>query len=260
MASASRFPTRTTSATARCAGSVPLVRVAALYDVHGNLPALEAVLEDVDRAGANVMVSGGDLVWGPYPSECLELLRERGALFIAGNTERLVLERASELHAWAHDRLTADQRAAAASWPATLELDVDRLGRALFCHASPQSDREPLTAETPDAALAEAVAGTSADIVVCGHTHHQFDRRVGSTRIVNAGSVGMPWEGRPGAFWALIGPEVELRRTDYDVDAATERLRTTGLASIDEYVRISLDPVSRERAIDRFEREARRRP
>jgi putative phosphoesterase len=226
------------------------VRIAALYDIHGNLPAFEATLAEVDRVGVDVLVCGGDVVAGPLPGECLELLRARDALFIRGNADRLVLDRVSPEEAWMDDRLTPEQRAAVRSWPETVRLELEGLGHVLFCHGSPRRDDEVLTASTPHAQVAEALAGVSEEVVVCGHTHHQFDRTIAGRRLVNAGSVGVPYEGRPGAFWALLGPDVAFRRTEYDVSAAAERLRAAGLPGLDAYLVPSLlTPISTQEAI-----------
>ncbi len=104
--------------------------------------------------------------------------------------------------------------------------DVDGLGLTLFCHGSPRSDTEIITTATTDERLRGILGGVEQRTVVGGHTHRQFDRRVDGWRVVNAGSVGMPYEGRPGAYcWALLGPGVELRRTAYDVDRAVVALR-----------------------------------
>ena len=236
------------------------MRVAALYDVHGNLPALEAVLGDVDRLGVDEIVCGGDLVAGPLPSECLALLRERGARFLKGNADRFVLERSGE-DAWAYERLSEAERAEVAAWPPSVELHVDGLGRVLFSHGSPRSDEEILTAATPDDVVAEAVAGAGAEVVVGGHTHQQFDRVVGNVRLVNAGSVGLPYEGRAGAFWALFGPDVELRRSDYDVHRAADALEATGFPRLREHLVPSLlEPIPREEVTAQHERNAGRGP
>jgi putative phosphoesterase len=237
------------------------VRVAALYDIHGNLPALEAVLADIDRLGVAEIVSGGDLVAGPLPSECLALLRDRRARFVKGNADRFVLDRANETDAWAYGRLSAAERAEVAAWPGELALEVDGLGRVLFCHASPRSDEEILTVATPDEVVAAAVGGTGSNVVIAGHTHQQFDRVVGDVRFVNAGSVGLPYEGRAGAFWALLGPDVELRRSEYDVRAAATRLEATGLPGVLDYLGPSLlDPMPRKEVIATHERNAGRGP
>jgi predicted phosphodiesterase len=205
------------------------VRVAALFDVHGNAPAVEAVLADVASEGVDLIVAGGDVLWGPLQSECIALLRGAGASFVSGNCERDVLESRTESAAWCNDRLTPADRGLVATWPPMLELDVDVLGRVLFCHATPRSDEENVTRLTSDDDLAVALVGTDAEVVVGGHTHVQLDRRVpGGGRLVNAGSVGLPCQGEPGAFWAILGPDVELRRTPYDIDRALALLSGSG--------------------------------
>jgi putative phosphoesterase len=189
------------------------VRVAALYDIHGNLPALDAVLAEVD---ADVIVVGGDFVAGPSPAETLERLRSLDAdvRFIRGNADREVYDEAPgmappEMLEYVRQRLSSEQIEFLRSLPLTLSL-----GRVLFCHATPRNDEEIFTRDSPDERWAAALAGVDADVVVCGHTHVQFDRRVGDVRLVNAGSIGMPYEHEPGAYWALLdGTDVELRRT-----------------------------------------------
>jgi predicted phosphodiesterase len=239
---------------------MPTVKhVAVLNDVHGNLPALEAVLAELDDEPVDAVVCGGDVLWGAYQAECIALLRDRGARFLTGNCERSVLLGADDQMAWCGLQLSPDQRAFVGSWPGTVQLDVDGLGRVLLCHGSPRSDEEILTVATPDETAAEAIAGIDADLVVIGHTHHQFDRRVEGTRLVNAGSVGLPYEGRAGAYWALLGPDVELRRTEYDVAAAADRLRASGMPGIDDLLPESLlEPVPRDEVVAHFERQAGR--
>jgi diadenosine tetraphosphatase ApaH/serine/threonine PP2A family protein phosphatase len=144
-----------------------------------------------------------------------------------------------------------------ASWPETVELEVDELGEVLFCHGSPRSDEEIITKLTSDERLAEILDGIPHSVVVCGHTHSQFDRGHGSLRVVNAGAVGMPYEGRPGAYWALLGPDVELRRTGYDYAAAAERIRTTGFPEAHEHVHdLYVDPPTSEETAELFEARA----
>jgi putative phosphoesterase len=191
------------------------VRVAALYDIHGNLPALDAVLAEVD---ADVIIVGGDTVAGPEPAETLERLRSLAAdvRFIRGNADREVYEERQglappEVMDFVRARLSPEQFDFLRSLPLTLSI-----GRVLFCHATPRNDEEILTRISPDERWREALAGVDADVVVCGHTHIQFDRRIGTVRLVNAGSIGMPYEREPGAYWALLdGTEVELQRTEY---------------------------------------------
>ena len=237
------------------------MRVAALYDVHGNLPALEAALEDLDEAGADVILSGGDLLLGPQPSECLELLRARDATFIRGNCDRTVVNGADsddpwvERNEWTAARLSDEQVEFVRSWPEVLRFDVDGLGRALFCHGSPRSDEEIITAITPPKRLDPILDGVLEDLIVCGHTHVQFDRMVGDRRLVNAGSVGLPYEGEAGiAPWALFGPGVELRHARYDVRLAVEALDASGYPDDDGQVRgFLLEPSSAEEATAHFE-------
>jgi len=211
------------------------VRVAALYDVHGNLPALDAVLAEVGTQDVDRIVVGGDVLWGPFQSECIAALRAHDALFVAGNCERDVLAAADTSSAWCRDQLTEGELDFVSRWPMTVELAVEGLGTVVFCHATPRSDIENLTRTSPDADVAKKLADVTADVVVCGHTHVQYDRRVsGGPRVVNAGSVGMPFQGEPGAFWALLDSDVELRRTSYDAEAALVSLASTGFPSAEE--------------------------
>jgi predicted phosphodiesterase len=240
------------------------VRVAALYDVHGNLPALEAVLAEAD---ADAILVGGDAVLGPMPKKTLSLLRERDAIFIRGNCDREVVappETGDELWTqrvrWVHEQLDDEERAFLRSLPHPLALEVDGLGRVLFCHGSPRSDEEILTAITPPKRLDPILDGVQENLVVCGHTHAQFDRLVGDRRLVNAGSVGMAYEGEPGvAAWALLGPTVELRRTSYDVERAAQLVRQTGLPGADEFAEETLlHPPGAEEVTAHFEALAER--
>ena len=215
-------------------------RVAALYDIHSNLPALEAVIAEVRAAAVDVVVIGGDVVPGPMPEETVAfLLRlDLPLRFLRGNGDREVLARMRGIETgtvperfrgvmdWVAGQLPPASEPLLDSWPATLALSIAGLGRVLFCHATPRSDSEVFTRETAASRLTPALAGVEERLLVCGHTHMQFDRTVGSIRIVNAGSVGMPF-GAPGADWLLLGPEIELRHTDYDLDAAAARIRAT---------------------------------
>jgi putative phosphoesterase len=240
------------------------VRVAALYDIHGNLPALEAVVRELADEQVDAVVVGGDVVAGPFPEEVLTLLDslEPDVRFIRGNADReLTAESAAPepWRTWLSDR-TRPLRGRLDSWPEKLTLDVDGLGPTLFCHATPRNDEEIFTDLTPDDVVAEMMTGVSAAVVVVGHTHMQTDRRVGETRVVNAGSVGGPYEGRRGAFWALLGPDVDHRRTDYDVDDLLERVGATDFPEPDSYYRESLlEPSARADVAAFFENAARER-
>jgi putative phosphoesterase len=203
------------------------LRVAALYDVHGNIAALEAVLADEALATADAIVIGGDVAAGGFPAETLERLRGLGerARWVRGNADRELTDPEGglappELLDWVRARLSAEQLAYLHGRATAVELEVDGLGRTLFCHATPRNDTDIFTSITPADRLHDAFAGVDASLVVCGHTHMQFDREIDGIRVVNAGSVGMPYEDEPGAYWALLGPDVDLRRTGYDVESA----------------------------------------
>jgi putative phosphoesterase len=197
------------------------VPVAALYDVHGNLPALEAALAEVPQ-DAEILV-GGDVAAGPYPSETLERLRSLGdrVHWIRGNADRELTPgeeglAPGEVIEWVRSRLSPEQLSFLHGLPERLELDVDGLGRVLFCHATPMNDVDVFLERTPEAAIRPSFAPFEADVFVCGHTHMQFVREVDGRFLVNAGSVGMAYEDEQGAYWALLGPGIDLRHTPYD--------------------------------------------
>jgi predicted phosphodiesterase len=219
------------------------VRVAALYDVHGNLPAFEAVLADPRLRDVDLIVCGGDLVAGPMPAACFDLLSAYGSRirFVRGNADRNVME-LGETHggAWCAAELGPIRLAAVAAWPPAIELAV--AGGAMFCHATPRSDDEIVTRLTPDEELDAVLAGVASRLVVCGHTHVQVDRLVGARRFVVAGSVGRPYEGTRGAFWALLGDDVELLRTDYDSESAAAAIRATGYPDAEDHAVTLLAP------------------
>jgi putative phosphoesterase len=202
------------------------MNVAALYDVHGNLPALDAVLAVVPDDA--VIVVGGDVAAGPFPSETIERLRALGdrVTWIRGNADRELTPgqeglAPAQVLDWVRARLTPEQIEFLFALPPTIELDVDGIGRVLFCHATPQNDLDIFTSITPEERVAPAFADVDADLVVLGHTHMQFDREIGGIRVVNAGSVGMAYEDAPGAYWALLSDgdgTVELTMTPFDVD------------------------------------------
>ena len=241
------------------------MKVAALYDVHGNLPALEAVMSDPRLADADIVVSGGDLVLGPFPAECLDLLEADGrGRFLTGNGDREAYELDEdgdlvETARWYSDRLGPERLARVERWPSTVELEVPGLGAALFCHATPTSDLPILTAATPEEEVSGELGDVSADVVVCGHTHVQYDRRVGRTRIVNAGSVGMPYEGSPDARWAVLGADgIEHRSTSYDSVAALDALSRTGFPLVVQWLEpVLLGRITAAEATDEFERRRR---
>jgi predicted phosphodiesterase len=236
------------------------VRVAALADVHGNPTALEAVLAEVAREQPDLIVSCGDLTWGALPGETLALLEPWGdrVLFVRGNGERELVERKldSEVAQWEHEEHEGDRlRGYLHRTRAHVVVDVDGLGPTRFCHGSPRSDEECVTVETPAGRVAEFMTGVPEGCVVTAHTHMQYDRRVGETRLVNPGSVGLPYEPEPGyAYWALLGPDVELRRTAYDLDAAIERMRAAGKPKFEQIEELMRTPPSHAEVIEHAER------
>jgi len=254
-------------------------RIAALYDIHGNLPALEAVLQDVREAGVDQIVVGGDVIPGPMPRETLRLLLDLDlpTHYIHGNGELAILAQMAgertrsvtywgtisgarppdnivEIYRWTAAQLQPEFEPVLARWPKTLQLEIDGLGQVLFCHSTPRSETEGFTRLTAEDRLLPLFEPLPAAVIVCGHTHMQFDRKVGRTRVVNAGSVGAPF-GEPGAYWLLLGPDVQLRRTPYDLDKAAERIRGTEYPEAEDFAAQSvLAPPSEEEMLKVFAR------
>jgi predicted phosphodiesterase len=209
--------------------------VAVLSDIHGVLPALAAVLAEPDVRAADRIVLTGDLLAGPQPAETFDLLTGIGdrAVWVRGNADRELVEYArgertdmpDEVSAWAAGQLRPDQLAFLAALPLTATITVAGLGQVLFCHATPADDEAVVVVDSRLDRWAETFAGVPARVttVVCGHTHMPFTRLAHGRLVVNPGSVGMPY-GRAGAHWALLGPGVALRRTEYGPDAACARI------------------------------------
>jgi putative phosphoesterase len=215
------------------------MKVAALYDIHGMPWALEAVLAEVD---ADSIVVGGDFIYGPYPRETLEQVRALDAVVVRGNCER-------EPDEWDRAFLSEEQLAWALALPMTAEVDG-----VVFCHATPTDDLPPTTYRTPDEVVAKNFPGVSGTVVI-GHTHHQFDRRVGDLRVVNAGSVGMPYEGEVAAFWTLlVDGEPQHMRTPIDVERAVRGIQATTWPRGEEFVADNLlRGITREEAVAELE-------
>ena len=234
-------------------------RAAVLSDVHGNAVALEAVLGELEREQPDLVVFCGDLTWGPLPEATLELLAglPHPALYVRGNAERALLERSespTDRERWLLERHSEQALGFLATFAEHVVVDIAGLGAVRFCHGSPRSDEELVTPETPEERVRAMTAGISERVLVTAHTHLQSDRRVAGLRSVNAGSVGMPYEDRPGAFWALLGPDVELRRTDYPVERALERYRSRGDPMTEQMVELLVSPPSRAEVIEHAER------
>lgn len=241
------------------------MQVATIYDLHGNLPALEAVLEDIRLAKVDLLIVGGDIVPGPMPREMVEMLLnlEIPTQFIQGNGEIDALnvikenpiERVPELYRdiviWSAQQI-ADYENVLAGWAKTFSLEIDGIGKILFCHATPRDDNEIFTRLTADERLLPIFENVDADVVVCGHTHLQFDRMIGKVRVVNAGSLGMPF-GKTGADWLLLREKIELRHTDYDLEKAAEKILKTNYPQAKSFVEQSLlNPPSEETILEAF--------
>jgi predicted phosphodiesterase len=222
--------------------------VAAVYDIHGNLPALDAILAELWGDPPDAVVVGGDVAAGPMPRGVLERLRGLPwpVHWLRGNADRAVVmgfdgtippELADhplfEGDAWAATFLDRGDRDFLASLPPLLALEIDGLGDVLFCHATARSDEERVTTATPPARLARILSQAGAGVLVAGHTHRQFDRSAGGRRMINAGSVGRPYEHERGAYWLRLGPDAALIRTPYDTAAADAHFHEIGYPAAD---------------------------
>ena len=196
--------------------------IATLYDIHGNLRALEAVLAEVPD-DATIVVGGDVCFAGPQPAETLERLRALGdrVVWVRGNTERMLTA--------SNSPLTEEQLAFLLALPESQQID-----RVLYVHATPRNDMDVFTVLTPEEDVAFLFEDVDADVVVCGHTHMQFDRTIAGKRVVNSGSVGAPFEEKPGAYWTL---DLAHRFTPYEGAPVPERSRAETLA---EYTRVGL--------------------
>lgn len=222
-------------------------RVVVLADIHGNAPALDAVLAEPDVASADLVVLDGDLADGPFPSETLDRLEALGAraLWLRGNGDRWLAETAAgrfrhpdpatdALLGWAAGRLSDARLARLAALPLAAAIEIAGLGRVAVCHATARSDNEMLLVDSAIAQARAAFAASDAALVVVGHSHMPFDRLFDRRRVVNAGSVGLPY-GHVGASWLSLGPNVVLRRSLYDAEAAAHRVRASGMPGADDF-------------------------
>ena len=233
-----------------------LRRTALVSDVHGNAPALRAVLGELDREAIEQVVCLGDLLYGgPAPVECLELVRTRGWPVVLGNADAFAVDPATaegslepvtpqqlEVAAWLRARLSPEQVAAISAWPLSVEADLGHGHRLLAFHATPGSYHPLLLPTMAEGAFRAALGGVAADICAGGHTHLQFVRRVGASTFVNPGSVGFGYDHEhadegfaldPWASYALITTSdstlrIELRRVAFDASAVAAALREAG--------------------------------
>lgn len=242
----------------------PVERVAVLSDIHANIPALEAVLAEPDVAAADFVVLNGDLTWGPQPQETYELIAALGdrALCVRGNCDRYAAEIGTGVRVadnprqeWIAARHSPEAIEFLADLPFGVVVGIDGLGHVHFCHGSPRSDHELVTPATPSERFARLSAAIDARVLVTGHSHLQFDRAVAGLRSVNPGSVGHPYHsGEPGtAHWALLGPDVRLRTTRYDVSDAVARAHRAAYPDAERYVAALLTPPAPEEIVEEAE-------
>ncbi len=225
------------------------MKIATLYDIHGNLPALEAVLAEIENEQVDAIVVGGDAIAGPMPNEVLDRLQaiQTPVHYIVGNGESEVLrylagepiaaltpagEKGAIVVA---DLLTEENKAFLRGWSFSVKFKSPTFGDILFCHATPDNNTHVFTKQSDPSQIEAVFDGVMADLVVCGHTHMQFDLAVAGKRVVNSGSVGMPF-GEPGAHWLLIGETVEFRKTEFDREAAAETIRQSQSPEADAFV------------------------
>jgi predicted phosphodiesterase len=212
-----------------------MARLAVIYDVHGNLPALEAVLSEANAEGIDGVVCGGDVaLFGAHPAECAERLRDLGDRLVAvrGNCDRYLLETSDapddelDVLRWTQAALGSELTQWLGGLPASAQLPDQG---ALVVHASPRNDEDVILPSSDEGAVREMLTGTGAPTVLCGHVHIQYRRQVGPNELVNPGSVGLPSDGDRRSAWAVIEDgTVSFRRTAYDVDGVIDELQRIG--------------------------------
>ncbi|MEP5612784.1 MAG: metallophosphoesterase family protein [Cyclobacteriaceae bacterium] len=240
--------------------------VAVLYDIHGNLPALEAVMLEIQNHPVDQIVVGGDVIVGPMSRECLELLMalQVPIHYIKGNCEVSVLDQINSKPLpplpesvikdiqWTAEQMSKDHHDFMESWPLTNSLHLEGFGKILFCHATPRNENEIFTRETSEEKLIPIFKNLEADMVICGHTHMQFDRKVGTIRVLNAGSVGMPF-GKTGAHWLLLGKEIEMKQTSYNLQNAADLILESAYPSRESFTNTNLlNPPTEESMLELF--------
>lgn len=229
----------------------PAGSVAVLSDIHGVLPALQAVLAEPEVRAADLIVITGDHASGPQPAQVLDRLAELGdqVLLVRGNADRELvalargqpIEIPDEITPWAAAQLSPRHISLLAGLPHPVTIEISGLGPTVFCHGTVRDDSEVVLVDTRIEKWAEVLAGLPGDVttVVCGHTHMPFSRLADGRQVVNPGSVGMPY-GRAGAHWALLrGGAITLRRTAYDLERAEREIRAectfAGIAEWTDY-------------------------
>ena len=234
-----------------------------LADVHGNATALAAVLAEIEHERPDLIVHCGDLTWGPEPRETLALLEPWAGRLrcVRGNADRRLVELVDDAavettprEAWLVEQHGTAGAEVLARFPEQVVVEIAAIGLAHFCHGSPRSDEECITVDTPVERLRDALADIDAALVATAHTHLQYDRVALDLRLINPGSVGMPYEDERGAYWAMLGPDVELRRTEYDLDEAVRRYGASGDPATELMVELLLSPPTPAEVIEDAER------
>jgi putative phosphoesterase len=240
------------------------MKIAALYDIHGNFPALKAVLDELETIQPDLIVIGGDIVSGPMPDQTLDCLlnlsKRIKVKFIKGNGDREVVEASKGLELshlseqgrktqqWVAGELTEKHLEFLSSLPNTMEIHVKNIGDILFCHATPESDADIFTPLSSKERLETLFAHVEHPIVVCGHTHMQFKIDLGKTSIINSGSVGMPFAKRPGAYWLLNDSNgIEFKHTQFDLDRAAEDIRKSNFPTAEHFIKHNLLQIPNEK-------------
>jgi predicted phosphodiesterase len=217
------------------------------------------VLDEIEREAPDLVAFCGDLTWGSLPRETLALVRaiRIPTRFVRGNADRALLELSggeveepSARERWMLAQHDENALAFLHGFEPTVSVEIDGLGPVCFCHGSPRSDEECVTERTPPERVRDLMAGRDEHVVVTAHVHLRYDRTVDGVRCIGPGSVGLPYGEGGAAHWALLGPEVELRRTGYDVEAAIALMRATDDPSVETIVELMLTPPSRDEVIE----------
>ncbi|WP_128894991.1 metallophosphoesterase family protein [Longirhabdus pacifica] len=250
------------------------MKIAALYDIHGNLPALNAVLEELNNVQPDLIVIGGDIVSGPMPIETLERLLQLGdkVRFIRGNGDREVVlayggdplhqmyEKGREKQLWVAKQMKQSHCDFLSQLPEVITIHLEDLGDILFCHATPQSDEHIFTPHTSMQKLTSIFDGVDQRYVVCGHTHIQFKQQVGIHTVLNSGSVGMPFADQPGAYWLLLSSEgYEFKRTLYNKEKAAQQITDSASPHAEEFIETNVfNVLTKAKGMELLENLARR--
>ncbi|MET1249947.1 metallophosphoesterase family protein [Sporolactobacillus sp. STCC-11] len=240
-----------------------MMKIAALYDIHGNYPALKAVLHELEHVKPDRIVIGGDLISGPMPVQtlnCLLNLRDKiNVTFIRGNGDREVVEASQgsqllhiseegrEATKWVAKNLTHQDLYFLSNLDDVASIHVDAFGNVLFCHATPKNDHDIFTPLTPKKRIKELFAEVDQSVIVCGHTHIQFEMELEEVSIFNAGSIGMPFAKQPGAYWLLIdSDQIEFKRTTYDFEKAALEISAVHSPGAEEFINTNVLHVPNE--------------